>query len=105
MEAATTGSTFTPASFQAGMYLPGFPAPVVTTCTFSSTMILAMSSAQGFISIRLTPKGLSVRSRQMRICFRSSSGSSIPPVAMTPSAPALEQAAANSPVAMLAMPP
>ena len=68
-------------------------------------MIWAISSAQGFISIRFTPKGLSVRLLQMRICLRSRSASSIPPVAMTPSAPALEQAAANSPVAMLAMPP
>ena len=31
MEAATTGSTLIPASFHAGMYLPGLPAPVVTT--------------------------------------------------------------------------
>ena len=68
-------------------------------------MIWAISSAQGFISIRFTPKGLSVRLLQMWICLRSRSASSIPPVAMTPKAPALEQAAANSPVAMLAMPP
>ena len=87
------------------MYLPELPAPVVTTWTPSSTMIRAISSAQGFISIRLTPKGLSVRLLQMRISFRSMSASFMWPVAMTPRAPALEQAAANSPVAMLAMPP
>ena len=105
MEAATTGKTFTPASFQAGMYLPGLPAPVVTTWTPSSMMIFAISSAQGFMSIRFTPKGLPVKLLQMRICSRSKSAFSMPPVAMTPRAPALEQAAANSPVAILAMPP
>ena len=68
MEAATTGSTLILAAFHAGMYLPGLPAPVVTTWTPSSMMIWAISSAQGFISIRFTPKGLSVRLLQIRIC-------------------------------------
>ena len=43
--AATTGITLMPFSFQAGMYLPGLPAPVVTTFTSSSRMTWAMSSA------------------------------------------------------------
>ena len=94
-----------PAFFQAATYFPGFPAPVVTTGTCSSIRIRAMSSAQGFISIRFTPKGLSVRALQIRISSRSSSGVRMPPVPITPSAPALEAAAAKAPVAMLAMPP
>ena len=56
------------------------------------------------MSMRLTPKGLSVSSLARRISWRSLSPSQ-PPVAIMPRAPALEQAAANSPVAMLAMPP
>ena len=93
-----------PASFQAGMYRPGFPAPVVTTETPSSKMTRAMSSAQGFMSIRFTPKGFSVSARARRISLRTRSASQAP-VAIIPKAPALEQAAANSPVAMFAMPP
>ena len=93
-----------PASFQAGMNWPGFPAPVVTTCTPSSRITWAMPAAQGFISIRFTPKGLSVSSRARRISLRTRSASQAP-VAIMPRAPALEQAAANSPVATLAMPP
>ena len=54
-----TGITLIPASFQAAMYLPGFPAPVVTTGTPSSITSLASSSALGLISIMFTPKGLS----------------------------------------------
>ena len=57
------------------MYFPGLPAPVVTTGTPSSMMIRAISSQQGFISIKLTPKGLLVFSRQIRICVRSCSES------------------------------
>ena len=57
---ATTGITFTPASFHSLMYFAGFPAPVVTTGTFSSTITFAISSASGFINIMFTPKGLSV---------------------------------------------
>ena len=104
MVAATTGMTLMPWSFQAGTYLPGLPAPVVTTWTPSSMMTRAISSAQGFISIRFTPKGLSVSSLARRISWRRRWPSQAP-VAIMPSAPALEQAAANSPVAMLAMPP
>ena len=103
--AATTGITLMPASFQAGMYLPGLPAPVVTTGTRSSITTCAKSSALGFMSMMFTPKGLSVSSRQRRMCPRSSSAVRMPPAPMTPSAPAFEQAAANSPVAMFAMPP
>ena len=104
MGAATTGKTLMPASFQAGTYLPGLPAPVVTTLTPSSTTTLASSSMWGFISIRLTPKGLSVAALAMRISLRRVSAS-MPPEPIRPSAPALETAAANAPVAMLAMPP
>ena len=93
-----------PASFHMGMYLPGLPAPVVTTLTPSSTTILANSSACGCISMMLTPKGLSVSALQRRMFSRRVSAF-MPPAPIRPSAPALEQAAANSPVAMLAMPP
>ena len=51
-----------------------------------------------------TPKGLSVRVRHLRIFSRKVSAL-MPPAPMRPMAPALETAAANSPVAMLAMPP
>ena len=59
-----------PASFQAGTYLPGLPAPVVTTCTPSSATTLARASMWGFISIRLTPKGLPVFALAARISAR-----------------------------------
>ena len=42
---ATTGITLMPVSIQAGMYLPGMPAPVVTTGTFSSMTTCATASA------------------------------------------------------------
>src|SRR5699024_1003511 len=61
--------------------------------------------AQGCMSMMLTPKGWSVSSRQRRMWARSSSPLRIPPAPIRPSAPALEQAAANSPVAMFAIPP
>ena len=93
-----------PAAFHMGTYLPGLPAPVVTTCTPSSTTILANSSACGCISMMFTPKGLVVNCLQRRMFSRRVSAF-MPPAPMMPSAPALEQAAANSPVAMLAMPP
>ena len=93
-----------PASFQAGTYLPGLPAPVVTTCTPSSATTFANSSMWGFMSIRLTPKGLSVAVLAARISARRASASS-PPPATRPRAPALDTAAAKAPVAMLAMPP
>ena len=52
-----------PASFHAFMYLVGFPAPVTTTGTRSSITTRATSSANGLMSITLTPKGLSVLAR------------------------------------------
>ena len=58
----------------------------------------------GFISIRFTPKGLSVLSLAVRISRRRASAS-MPPEPTRPMAPALETAAAKAPVAMLAMPP
>ena len=93
-----------PAAFHIAMYFPGFPAPVVTIFTPSSTTILANSSACGCISMMLTPKGWSVSARQWRM-FSLRASASIPPEPIRPSAPALEQAAANSPVAILAIPP
>ena len=93
-----------PAAFHIGTYLPGLPAPVVTTDTPSSTTICAKTSACGCMSMMFTPKGLSVNCLQRRMFWRRVSAS-MPPAPMMPSAPALEQAAANSPVAMLAMPP
>ena len=70
MAAATTGMTVIPAAFHAAMYFPGFPAPVVTSFTPSSTTILANSSACGCISMMFTPKGLSVSARQRRMFSR-----------------------------------
>ena len=78
--------------------------PVVTTCTPSSTTIFANSSACGCMSIMFTPKGLFVSCLQRRMFSRRVSAF-MPPAPIMPKAPALEQAAANSPVAMLAMPP
>ncbi len=101
---ATTGMTLLPASFQAGMYWPGLPAPVVMTAICSWASSAAMFSRSGFISMTLTPKGRSVRLRQISISLFSRWASQ-PPEPMTPSAPALETAAANAPVAILAIPP
>ena len=42
---AITGITFTPASFHIGIKGSGFPAPVVTTGTFSSATTCATSAA------------------------------------------------------------
>ena len=101
---ATTGITMTPASFHMSMYFAGFPAPVVTTFTFSSAMIFAISSASGFISMRLTPNGLSVSFFAATICsFTHEAGA--PPAPMMPSPPALDTALASSWVATHAMPP
>ena len=102
--AGTTGKTLMPASFQAGIYWLGTPAPVVTTWTPSSTTTLAISAAAGFISMMFTPKGLLVRALHRRMCSRRVSAF-MPPAPIRPRAPALDTAAANSPVAMLAMPP
>ena len=68
---ATTGMTFTPASFHIGISLPGFPAPVVTTGTPSSTTTCATSGAFGFISITFTPNGRSVSFFASLICSRT----------------------------------
>lgn len=76
----------------------------MTTGIFSRATSSAIAAASGFISMMLTPKGLSVNSRQRRICC-SSWAVVIPPLPMRPRAPALDTAAANSPVAMLAIPP
>ena len=52
----------------------------------------------------LTPKGLSVKLRQISIFFFNVAVS-IPPAPIKPSAPALDTLAANSPVAIFAIPP
>ena len=57
---ATTGITLEPMAFNAGMYSPGLPAPVVTTGTLSSTTTCMTSLTKGDMSMILTPKGLSV---------------------------------------------
>ena len=101
---ADTGKTRIPAAFHIPMYRPGLPAPVVTTGIFSRATISAICSVSGFISIRLTPKGLSVMDLQIRM-FSSSRAASMPPVPISPSPPALEQAAAKDPTAILAIPP
>ena len=67
----TTGTTLMPASIHSGMYLPGRPAPVVTTGTFSSATSFATASTWGLISMIFTPKGLPVSSRHRRICSRT----------------------------------
>ena len=101
---ATTGITTTPASFQASMNLPGFPAPVVTTLTPSSMMIFATSSALGLRSMTLTPKGLSVSSLHFFISSRTTSaGAEAAP--MIPSPPAFDTAAARLCSATHAIPP
>ena len=62
--------TLMPASIHVFMYFDGLPAPVVTTATFSSATTCATSSANGLISMMLTPNGLSVNSRAILICPR-----------------------------------
>ena len=74
------------------------------TGTFSSITNCAISSAQGLINMILTPKGLSVKLRQISIFFFNVAVS-IPPAPIKPSAPALDTLAANSPVAIFAIPP
>src|SRR5699024_10145842 len=96
--------TLAPDSFQAGIKRVGSPAPVVMTATFSSAAMAASCSTWGCMSMMFTPKGLSVRERQRRMLSWNTSGG-MPPAPMRPRAPALDTAAANSAVAMLAIPP
>ena len=91
---ATTGITLTPAAFQSAMYFSGLPAPVVTTFTPSSTITFATFSDSGFISIILTPNGLSVSFFVSRICSLTHSAGA-PPAAISPRPPALDTAAAR----------
>lgn len=63
----TTGITLMPAAFQAAIKFLGEPAPVDTTGTFSSMMTCEISSTFFMSSMTLTPKGLSVSSRQRRL--------------------------------------
>lgn len=101
---ATTGITLMPAAFHASMYLPGLPAPVVTTATFCSAQMRATSSAKGLMSMTFTPKGLSVRDFASRIIASTTSpGAAAAP--MSPRPPALDTAAASFASATHAMPP
>ena len=100
----TTGIILIPASLNIVIYGPGLPAPAVTTFTPSSTMTLAKSSQCGFISIKLTPKGLSVSSLHFLISLFKRSASQ-PPEPIIPSPPAFETAAASSAKEMFAIPP
>ena len=91
---ATTGITMIPASFHIFMYFAGFPAPVVTTFTPSSTTTFATSSAYGLINMTLTPNGFFVSAFALRISSRTTSpGAFAPP--MRPRPPASETAAAR----------
>ena len=63
------GSLFLP-SFFAGRGLR-LPVKVVTTATRSSAATCATSSANGLMSMMLTPKGFFVRDLAIRICSRT----------------------------------
>ena len=91
---ATTGITVTPACFHISMNFPGFPAPVVTIFTPSSTTTFATSGAFGFKSITLTPNGLSVSSFVFLICSLTTSGGALA-APISPIPPASETAAAR----------
>ena len=86
------------------MYLPGFPAPVVTRDAPDSAITSAILSTSGFIIIRLMPNGLSVFALTASISAFSISAF-IAPVPMIPMAPAFDTSAANEPVATCAIPP
>lgn len=101
---ATTGIILILAAFHFSMYGPGLPAPVVTTLTPSSIITSDSWSQCGFISIKLTPKGLSVSCLHLRISSLRR-GASQPPEPMIPSPPAFETAATSSADEMLAIPP
>ena len=99
-----TGITVIPASWKRSIYLPGFPAPVVTTFTPSSITRSTISSTNGDKSIILTPNGLSVICFTLSIlAFTTSLGALPPPI--IPSPPAFETAPAKSPSATQAIPP
>ena len=101
---ATTGRMVIPASFHILTKREGLPAPVVTTGTFSSATTFATSSTKGLISMRLTPKGLSVIALQERISLRTQSAFAFM-AEMMPRPPALETALASDASAIHAMPP
>ena len=100
----TTGITLIPALCIGSIQGTGLPAPVVTNATFSLQTTSAISFTFGAISIRFTPKGLSVRLFAFLI---SSSTHSVvrPPVPIIPAPPALDTAAASVPSLLQAMPP
>jgi hypothetical protein len=104
MKEGTTGMTLIPHSVQAFMYLEGRPAPVVTTGTFSSETVAATSSANGLISMMLTPKGLSVNCLHFLISFLRYSALAFIADIM-PNPPAFETAPASEASETHAMPP
>ena len=86
------------------MYLPGLPAPVVTTLTPSSITRSTMSSTNGDKSMIFTPKGLSVICLTLSIFALTTSLGALPPP-IIPKPPAFETAPAKSPSATQAIPP
>ncbi len=100
----TTGTTLMPVEIHSFIYAPGSPAPVVTMGTFSSSTTFATSAACGLISMMLTPNGLSVNSRILRISPRRYSPSALM-AEINPSPPAFETAAARVCSLTQAMPP
>ena len=101
---ATTGITLIPASFHIFMYFPGFPAPVDTTDTFSSTTTCATSSICSLKSIIFTPTGLSVISLAFLISLLTHSPGALA-APMNPIPPALLTLAARFALATHAIPP
>ncbi len=86
------------------MYMPGFPAPVVTT---GMSLLITTSTSSlicGDRSIRFTPKGLVVSSFAFLISFLNISGL-IKAEPIIPRPPAFDTAAASSAVETHAIPP
>ena len=90
----TTWKTVRPACLRRAQYLAGSPAEVVTNLTPCSTTKSTMPGSRTNACAMLTPKGLSVRSRILRISSRISSRRP-EEVSMMPIAPALETAEAS----------
>ncbi len=100
----TTGMTVIPAACRRSMYLPGFPAPVVTTFTPSSIAKSTISSANGDKSMMFTPNGLSVIDLTLSMLALTTSLGAFPPP-IIPKPPAFDTAPAKSPSATQAIPP
>ena len=90
----TTWNTVSPAALSARVYFVGSPADVVTNFTPCSTTKSTMPGSRTKSCAMLTPNGLSVSSRILRISSRTAS-SSPDDVSMMPSPPAFETAEAS----------